>query len=385
MARRAVVRWASWVVAAWLAAPAAVALGQVGDIPGGYPAPTSGFPIGQPADPSGFGVPGLPTPDPFGIAPPPGFAGVPTTDRRGFDAAPTVDPGAFGAGSGSTGAPGAWGGDPADAPETADDGPVRLAIDPPTLALDGGGRALTVRASSALPPSASLLLDVRFDGDRFALTAIEPDPMLAAGGARQTVRHRLEPGRLRLALAYTATAPAQLPSGLPTLARLTFAPLAAGSGQVTLGGAAAAIGADGTRHDLVLDAPATLVADDAPGAELAAQIRAQASALAEQSVAAGELGGGGGASDLAGRIVDRLGRALSGVGSGDRAPLLAWIGALLAAAVVIGVGYAVGRAPDAAPSGGPGRSGARRRRAPDGVDVEHEIVEPRAGGPFGRT
>ena len=75
--RRAVAWSAAWVVAAWLAAPAAVALGQFGDVPGGYPAPTAGFPIGQPADPSGFGVPGLPTPDPFGVAPPPGFAGVP--------------------------------------------------------------------------------------------------------------------------------------------------------------------------------------------------------------------------------------------------------------------------------------------------------------------
>lgn len=382
-ARGAIARAALWAAVAWLALPGAPARAQLGDNPSGYPAPQLPVPgAGVTGDLSGpttdpFGVTGAPTIDPFGGAPAVdrGRFGVPTTDTRGFGGAPTADPFAPAAGGPSGVATPAAGDDAA--------APVRLTIDPPTLALDGGGRALTLRATGALPPTARLLLDVRFDGDRFALTAIEPDPMLAAGGAQQTVKHRVEPGRLRLSLAYTATDASLLPSGLPSLARLTFAPLAAGSGAVTLGGASVAVGADGTRHDLVLDAPATLLAEDAPSDDILTQVRAQAESLREQSVAASELGGGGGPAELAGRIVDRLSAAAGGLGGGDRAPLLAWLGALAAAALVVALGYAVGRTPDAPDGDRRSLPGRLRRRAPGGVDVAHDVIDAPRGGPGG--
>lgn len=315
--------------------------------------------------PNGLGVGGAP----YGV-PTPTFGGMPF-------GVPTTDP-TSGLGAPFTGQAGAAGDAATEEAPAGDAAAVRVMLSPTMLMLAAeGGRAVSVALQSPDAPVQRVALDLHFDADRVAVTAITVDPLLTMSGAQADFKHRLEPGRLRLSLVLTAADPSQLSTGTPNIATVTFAALTAGSAELTLNaGASSVTTADGVEHDVVLDAPVNVIVNDGPPEATADGVTAQSDSLVAASAPASEMGGGGtGGGAVAGMardVVNRLTAALGGLGGGDSTSLLAWLAVVAGAAVVTGLGYLLGRAPE--PTGPRIARGLRGRRR-GGVDIEHEVVE----------
>ncbi|MCC7019579.1 MAG: hypothetical protein IT332_07485 [Ardenticatenales bacterium] len=306
---------------------------------------------------------------PYGV-PTPSFGGMPF-------GVPTTDPSTSG-GAPITGQAGAAEDAAADDASAGDAAAVRVALSPTMLMLAAeGGRAVSVALQSPDAPVQRVTLDLHFDADRVAVTAITMDPLLSMSGAQADFKHRLEPGRLRLSLVLTAADPSQLSTGSPNIATVTFAALTAGSAELTLNaGASSVTTADGVAHDVVLDAPVNVIVNDGPLEATAAGVIAQSDRLVAASAPASEIGGGSGSGgDVGGMardVVNRLTAALGGLGGSDRTPLFAWLAVVAGAAVVTTLGYFLGRAPEPA---GPRIARGLRGRRRGGVDIEHEVVD----------
>ncbi|MEO8083835.1 MAG: cohesin domain-containing protein [Ardenticatenales bacterium] len=312
-----------------------------------YPSPSEGW----------LGQEGSVAPDRKGqVTPgwPPSFAGY------GTSAAPT---------EGAADAP----------PPAAASGPVHIAFAPPSLALESGGRAVTVLLRDAAMPLSRIALDLRYNADHFVVTALTADPALTASGAQIDFKHRIEPGRLRLNVALTASDPSLLPSGSVAIVQITFAAITAGSGELALEAATSSVvAADGSMAAIESDGPAMLLANDGAAGPLATQVAAASDALIAQSAPASEMSASsGGVAAMARDIVATLRAAIGGIGmpggDGDQdgTPLLAWIGVLVGALCVTGLGYLLGRAPA---ERGPRRTPRRARRG--GAVLEHDVIEP---------
>ncbi|MFN8424615.1 MAG: hypothetical protein U0837_18610, partial [Dehalococcoidia bacterium] len=229
----------------------------------------------------------------------------------------------------------------------------------------------------ATVPIARIALDLRFNADHFAVTALTPDPALTASGAQLEFKHRIEPGRLRLSVSLSAAEPSLLPSGSAPIAQITFAAITAGSGELTLEPATSSIVAgDGSIVAVELDAPAMLQANDGAAGPLATQVAAARDALIAQSAPASEMSaGGGGVARMVRDILATLRGALGGVLvpgglGGDDAPFLAWLAVVVSALCVTGLGYMIGRTPV---DRGPRRPRRFGRRG--GVVLEHDVIE----------
>jgi|GEM_PF-6000323 len=312
---------------------------------------------------NGLGVGGAPN----GV-PTPSFGGMPF-------GVPTTYPSTSG-GAPITGQAGAAEDAAADDASAGDAAAVRVTLSPTMLMLAAeGGRAVSIALQSPDAPVQRVTLDLHFDADRVAVTAITMDPLLSMSGAQADFKHRLEPGRLRLSLELTAADPSQLSTGSPNIATVTFAALTAGSAELTLNaGASSVTTADGVAHDVVLDAPVNVIVNDGPLEATAAGVTAQSDSLVAASAPASEIGGGSGGDvgGMARDVVNRLTAALGGLGGGDRTPLLAWLAVVAGAAVVTTLGYFLGRAPEPA---GPRIARGLRGRRRGGVDIEHEVVD----------
>ena len=235
-------------------------------------------------------------------------------------------------------------------PARAQDAGATLSVSPNPLILDGGRtQVLGIQIYDA-PAFTGFTLELSYDAERLAVTALEAGALISEPGARLSLLAGAEPGRLRVGYARPespesadpeGTGSAAGASGWPQdsgpLVMITLAPLDASEEPVSITvGPSELVLPDGETVELP-SARAEVLAQAAPDPETLAAYRAQADGL----LASAEVGGLGLGNTVRAAFGD-LGRRL---GALDPGPRTAWLGLLGLALLVVALGWSYGRRP----------------------------------------
>ncbi|MCB0215702.1 MAG: hypothetical protein KDH92_03625 [Chloroflexi bacterium] len=223
-----------------------------------------------------------------------------------------------------------------------------LSVSPNPLILDGGGtQVLGIQIDDA-PAFEGFTLELGYDAERLAVTALEAGALIAAPGASLTLESGSEPGLLRIGYARS-----EAPDGAPgsesdgeragwpqdggPLVMITLAPLAVSEGPIaiTIGPSELRL-TDGTTVELPASRAEVLV-QSAPDPESLAAFEAQAEGL----IASAQSGGPGLGRTLRAAFSD-LGHRL---GILEPGPRVVWLGLLGLALIVVALGWSYGRRP----------------------------------------